>query len=157
MAIWVLKDGQREGPYEEGDIRELIYEGTYGDADPAISDGQYDWTTLGQILDRETSTPEATDDEPPSLEIPPEPEGELAVPEPEPPPIPAAAPEPVAAPGPPQPAPVTVVDFQMPFDSMVFFILKWMVATIIALVILGVIAGIFWGVCLALIAALLHR
>ena len=52
MAIWVIKDGQREGPYEEQDVRELIYEGTYSDTEPAIRDGQFDWTTLGQILRR---------------------------------------------------------------------------------------------------------
>ena len=53
MAIWVIKDRQREGPYEERDVRELVYEGTYTDADPAIRDGQYDWTTLGQVLGRQ--------------------------------------------------------------------------------------------------------
>ena len=47
MAIWVIKDGQREGPYEEQDVRELLYEGTYAESDPAIRDGHLDWSTLG--------------------------------------------------------------------------------------------------------------
>jgi hypothetical protein len=38
---------------------------------------------------------------------------------------------------------VTVVDIQMPFGSMVVFILKWTLAAIPAMIILGIIAAIF--------------
>ena len=38
---------------------------------------------------------------------------------------------------------VTVVDVQMPFGSMVVFILKWTLAAIPAMIILGIIAAIF--------------
>ena len=38
---------------------------------------------------------------------------------------------------------VTVVDVQMPFGSMVMFILKWTLAAIPAMIILGIIAAIF--------------
>ena len=49
---------------------------------------------------------------------------------------------------------VTVVDIQMPFGSMVVFILKWTLASIPALVVLAVIGfvvaavfgGIFWSI-----------
>jgi len=155
MAIWVIKDGQREGPYEEQDIRELIYEGTYGDADAAIRDGQFDWSTLGQILNRQPppaepaylaeepalSPPDASPELPPAEDLP--------------------GPEALADfPPPAEPAPplqVSVVDFQMPFGSMIVFMLKWMVASIAALFILGAIAAIFWGACIALITVILRH
>jgi hypothetical protein len=163
MAIWVIKDGQREGPYEEEDIRELVYEGTYGDADPAIRDGQYDWTTVGHLLGHEMpgfeSTLSAVSESPP-LELPPEEPLPVAT-GPQPPPVPmaepVAAPEPVAPGGPQKPTPVTVVDFQMPFGSMVLFMVKWVIAAIPALLILGAIAAIFWIACVSLLALMLHH
>ena len=153
MAIWVIKDGQREGPYEEQDIRELVYEGTYGDADPAIRDGQYDWTTVGSILGRDMPRFEM-----PSVAVAPLIDVQL-----EPPPMPAAPAPPAAPAAPPapgvspQPMPVTVVDFQMPFGSMVIFMIKWALAAIPAFLILGAVAAFFWGVCLALLAVLFHH
>jgi hypothetical protein len=165
MAIWVIKDGQREGPYEEQDVRELIYEGTYGDADPAIRDGQYDWTTLGQILGHPMPHFESALSAvapPGPLEFPPE-EPIPAGPAPQPPPIPMPAPEAMAAPerispaAPPTPAQVTIVDFQMPFGSMVLFMVKWAIAAIPAMLILGAIVAIFWIGCLAFLALVLHR
>jgi len=165
MAIWVIKDGQREGPYEEQDVRELVFEGTYGDADPAIRDGQYDWSTVGQLLGREMPAFETTFSSAealPMTEAPPQPAAELPVAEPEPPPIPAPLPEPVlpepAVPaGPPVPAAVSIVDFHMPFGSMLIFILKWMFAWVIAMFILGVIAAVFWVACLAFLALLFRH
>lgn len=41
---------------------------------------------------------------------------------------------------------VTVVDVQMPFGSMVVFILKWTLAAIPAMICLGIIAAIFVAV-----------
>jgi hypothetical protein len=49
---------------------------------------------------------------------------------------------------------VTVVDVQMPFGSMVLFILKWTIASIPALIILtligfavaAVLGGVFWSI-----------
>ena len=155
MAIWVIKDGQREGPYEEQDVRELIYEGTYGDADPAIRDGQFGWSTVGQILGRPMPSNESTPaelSEPSPPEVPPgEPIPVAAVTEPQPPPVPVPMPEPVA------PAPVTIVDFQMPFGSMVIFMVKWVIAAIPALLILGALAAMFWMGCMALLALVLHH
>ena len=165
MAIWVIKDSQREGPYEEEDVRELVYEGTYTDSDPAIRDGQLDWSTVGQILGRTPATPAA---EPPALPPPPP-----AAP-PEPPPIPMpgttppAPPAPGSAPPPPPaeaPAPaaparpmeVSVVDFQMPFGSMVLLMVKWALAAIPALLILGALAAVFWISLLGLLSLLLRR
>lgn len=150
MAIWVIKEGQREGPYEEQDVRELVYEGTYRDSDPAIRDGQPDWTTLGQVLRRQPSAP---------AEPPPAP---LAEPAPaaaaEPPAIPTAEAPPAELPPPGAPVPdrpvqVAVVDFQMPFGSMVILMVKWVLASIPALLILCLLAAIFWTMLFALIAA----
>jgi hypothetical protein len=157
MAIWVLKDGQREGPYEEQDVRELIYEGTYNDADSAIRDGQFDWSPLGDLLGRNPvpEPPEA----PPSLPGEPGP-GEFVL-EPvaapaEPAPEAAKPPEPIPPPL-PRPAEVVIVDFKMPFISLVVLMLKWPIATVLAGLILAVIAAIFWGLCFLVLAGLLHH
>jgi hypothetical protein len=165
MAIWVIKDGQREGPYEEQDVRELIYEGTYGDADPAIRDGQYDWTTLGQILGHQMPHFESALSAvgpPVSLEFPPEEPIPASSPsQPPPMPLPPQVANPASEPGtpaaPPAPAQVTIVDFQMPFGSMVLFMVKWAIAAIPAMLILGAIVAIFWIGCLAFMALLLHH
>jgi hypothetical protein len=160
MAIWVIKDGEREGPYEEEDVRELVYEGTYGDADPAIRDGQYDWTTVGQILGHPMPGFESLSalSQPPPAELPPEePLPISTAPAPEPPPVPFPAPEAVAPADSAKPTPVSVVDFQMPFGSMVLFTVKWVIAAIPALLILGIVAAIFWIGCVAFLALLLHR
>ncbi len=149
MAIWVIKDGQREGPYEEQDVRELVYEGTYQETDPAIRDGQYDWTTLGLLLAREraaATAAEAGSSMPPAAET-------AAVERPR---IPAtAAPAPAPVPNMPPSPPtiqVSVVDFDMPFGSMVMLMVKWAIAAIPALVVLGVIAGFLWLCLFALIS-----
>ena len=191
MAIWVIKDGQREGPYEERDVRELVYEGTYSDSDPAIRDGQLDWTTLGRILRRQppasggapVGSTTMVPPPPPHPTIPPEPlpapampapNREVSAPDvrPEPPPVaafPAPEPPPLAAspaPAPPElpgsetqrrPIQVAVVDFEMPFGSMVLLMVKWVLACIPALFILGAIAGIIWTMLFALFAVVAHR
>jgi hypothetical protein len=156
MAIWVIKDGQREGPYEEQDVRELVYEGTYSDAEPAIRDGQVDWTTVGHILGRQPPPP-------PEFVPPPELSTVGA------PPVPAAPGDvPVATDGPPaasarrripvaQSVQVAVVDFQMPFGSMVILMVKWAVAAIPAVLILIAISFLFSSFFLGVLAALFHH
>ena len=51
------------------------------------------------------------------------------------------------------PARVTIVDVQMPFGSMIVFILKWTIASIPALIVLGLLAlalsGVVAGVFMA--------
>jgi hypothetical protein len=159
MAIWVIKDGQREGPYEEQDVRELIYEGTYADSDAAIRDGQFDWSTLGQILGRPPAPSEAAPSEPspaePAPPLPIDSPETTAAQEPQPPPLPAAPP--AIPPAPPLPAPVVVIDFQMPFGSMVLFMVKWVIASIPALLVLFAIAATFWGVFISIVALLLRH
>jgi len=49
---------------------------------------------------------------------------------------------------------VTVVDVQMPFGSMVVFILKWALASIPALIILVILAAVLAGVLGGTLAAL---
>jgi hypothetical protein len=147
MAIWVIKDGQREGPYEDQDVRELVYEGTYSDGDPAIRDGQFDWTSLGLLLGREEAAIQA---------------GEPAPIEPlpaEPPPMPA---EPAPAEAPAAAARhravrVSVIDFDMPFGSMVVLMMKWVLASIPALLILGAVLGFLAVVFLGILSVVVGR
>jgi len=169
MAIWVIKDGQREGPYEEQDVRELVYEGTYRDSDPAIRDGQFDWTTLGKILGHaapQVEAPASSATEPPQPPpMPPElPPASPAAPAAQPLPVPGVAETkaqeltgPEASAGPAQPIRVSVTDFQMPFGSMVVLMVKWVLASIPALLILGAIAAVFWTALFALVAVVLRH
>lgn len=41
---------------------------------------------------------------------------------------------------------VTVVDIKMPFWSMVFFMVKWAIASIPAIIILVIVGSVFFGV-----------
>lgn len=43
------------------------------------------------------------------------------------------------------PTHVTVTDIDMPFMSMVLFMVKWTIATIPALIILAIVGGVFWA------------
>jgi hypothetical protein len=52
---------------------------------------------------------------------------------------------------------VAVVDFQMPFGSMVVFMVKWVIASIPALLILCAIAAIFWTIFISMIAVMLRH
>jgi hypothetical protein len=49
---------------------------------------------------------------------------------------------------------VTVVDIQMPFGSMVVFILKWTLASIPALIILAIVGAVIAGLLGGMMAAL---
>ena len=155
MAIWVIKDGQREGPYEDQDVRELVYEGTYSDCDPAIRDGEFDWTSLGLLLGREEAAGQEV--EPPPIEPPP-PELLPA----EPPPLPVEPAAPAVAQAAPAQAPhravrVSVIDFDMPFGSMVVLMLKWVLASIPALLVLGAVLGFLALMFLGLLSAVAGR
>jgi hypothetical protein len=156
MAIWVIKDGQREGPYDEDDVRELIYEGTYSENDPAIRDGQYDWSTIAQVMDREDGTLPTTAEAPPHLdELEEEPEPDASTLEDD---LPApATPPPLPSPHrAPPPMRVTVSDIDMPFGAMVIFLLKWVGAALIVIMILCAIMGVLWAILFALAAAILR-
>lgn len=158
MAIWVIKDGQREGPYEEQDVRELIYEGTYTDADPAISEGQFYWSTVGDILGHNHLPPDpaSASSVAEATLAPPTEEQALPADEPAAPPVlPAPLPEPPLIPSAePPPLRVTVVDFRMPFGSMIVFMVNWAIASIPALLILGIVAGLCWAACMGILSAL---
>ena len=52
------------------------------------------------------------------------------------------------------PAHVTVVDIQMPFGSMVTFMIKWALAAIPAILILAILGAVVGGVFAGLFAAL---
>jgi hypothetical protein len=56
-----------------------------------------------------------------------------------------------------RPAPVAVVDFDMPFGSMVVFLVKWALAAIPAMFIVGAIATVFWLGFLTLISVVLRH
>lgn len=48
---------------------------------------------------------------------------------------------------------VTVTDIQMPFGSMVFFMVKWAVASIPALIIIVLLGTVFWGVTIGFLSS----
>jgi len=48
---------------------------------------------------------------------------------------------------------VTVTDIDMPFMSMVVFMVKWTIAAIPAFFILAIVGAVFWGVMSALFAS----
>jgi hypothetical protein len=156
MAIWVIKEGQREGPYDEDDVRELIYEGTYSDNDPAIRDGQYDWSTIGNVLDpRPGDLPPVFEGEP-DFDLPEATEApDLPIAAEE-----AAEPEPILLPPPPSAPPppmrVTLSDIEMPFGSMVVFLLKWAAASLVVLLIVGFVMGVLWLILAVMAAAILR-
>lgn len=172
MAIWVFKDGVREGPYEERDIRELIYEGTYRDSDEAIRDGDPAPRTVGEILGRvpgslplpvRSALGEAKPTLPPHVHLPVPAVAAAAV---APPPLPAgngAEPAVTTPPGlaTPLPTQVSVVDFSMPFGSVVVLMVKWALAAIPAFLILATVGAICWMAVVTfaatLFASLLHH
>ena len=49
---------------------------------------------------------------------------------------------------------VTVTDIRMPFGSMVWFMVKWAVASIPALIIIGLLGTIFWGVAIGVLSSM---
>ena len=51
---------------------------------------------------------------------------------------------------------VVVTDVDMPFGSMVRFMVKWSIAAIPALLILLVIGSVLWGILLGMFSALRH-
>jgi hypothetical protein len=157
MAIWVIKDGQREGPYDEDDVRELIYEGTYTDNDPAIRDGQYDWSTIGNVLEPMSADLPPIAESRPDLDFPDEeiaPEAPIiAEPVASAPPPPALPPPPFT---PPPPMRVTVTGVDMPFGSMVTLLFKWAAASFVVLFILGAVLGALWAILAILLATMLR-
>lgn len=52
---------------------------------------------------------------------------------------------------------VVVVDVQMPFGSMVSFMVKWTLASIPAFIILAILGGVIFGVIGGLVAGLVRR
>ena len=49
---------------------------------------------------------------------------------------------------------VTVTDIRMPFGSMVWFMVKWAVASIPALIIIGLLGTVFWGVAIGVLSSM---
>jgi hypothetical protein len=154
MAIWVLKEGRREGPYTDQDVRELVYEGTYTERDSAIRDGQLDWSTVAQILAAPEAAPaESAQSQPPALPspLPAAPGGEDAA-------APLGIPAQVSLiQDDTRPARVEIVDINVPFGSLVMLMIKLMLAAIPALLILGIIMAAAWAFLLGIIALLLRH
>jgi hypothetical protein len=46
----------------------------------------------------------------------------------------------------PKPREVIIIDIDLPFWSMVWFMVKWSIATIPAVIIVVILAGFFWGI-----------
>ena len=49
---------------------------------------------------------------------------------------------------------VTVTDIRMPFGSMVWFMVKWAVASIPALIIIALLGTVFWGVAIGVLSSM---
>jgi hypothetical protein len=58
--------------------------------------------------------------------------------------------------GPPPPMRVTLWDIEMPFGSMVIFLLKWAAAALVVLLILGMVTGLLWLILAVMAAAILR-
>jgi hypothetical protein len=53
--------------------------------------------------------------------------------------------------------PVVVIDFQMPFGSMVGFMVKWTIAAIPAIIILLILGAVLGGAVGGIITSIFHR
>jgi hypothetical protein len=51
---------------------------------------------------------------------------------------------------------VTVSDIDIPFGSMVIFLLKWAGALLVVLLIAGAVMGVVWAILAALVAMILR-
>lgn len=143
MSYYVLKNGQQEGPHDERVVRQLLDAGNFLPSDLAFRDGMSQWWPLGEVLGLQFVPPPLPGGEP-----------LLA-------PAPTVAPA-MALPSPvksrpskdEQPQSVIVTDINMPFGSMVLFIMKWSLAAIPALLLLGVTLALAWGLFMALVAGI---
>ncbi len=59
MNIWIIRDGEKIGPFPDYEIRQKINDGELGSATPAWHEGIADWTTLGEttIFARDFESP----------------------------------------------------------------------------------------------------
>ncbi len=85
MDIWIIRDGEKSGPFHDYEIRRRIGLGELTADSPAWHDGLPEWTTLSEIgLFRDEFT------KPPFVEATEEPEAETELPPATPPPIPGS-------------------------------------------------------------------
>jgi uncharacterized RDD family membrane protein YckC len=62
MEIWIGRDGERHGPYQEEDVRQWLRSGQLGGSDLAWHEGLADWQPLSALFpDEVRSAPPATD------------------------------------------------------------------------------------------------
>jgi uncharacterized RDD family membrane protein YckC len=72
MDIWLIKDGERSGPFHDYEIRRKIGAGDLEASSPAWHEGLPEWTTLSEIaLFREEFIKKPEPEEPPAPSVPP--------------------------------------------------------------------------------------
>ena len=49
MEIWIIKDGERSGPYQDFEVRRRINAGEWDESTPAWHEGMKEWGVLGGI------------------------------------------------------------------------------------------------------------
>ncbi len=49
MDIWIIRDGEKQGPYPDYEVREKIRRGEWTKETPAWHEGRAEWTQLGEI------------------------------------------------------------------------------------------------------------
>ena len=57
MAIYVQRQGEEYGPYEDADVKKHLAEGFLLSSDLARSDGDQDWTRLDDLVDARSRPP----------------------------------------------------------------------------------------------------
>ena len=66
MEIYVQKDGQRQGPYSEGQIRTGVDRGEFKPDDPAWAMGETSWQTLAALISLDVHQPPPLNKQPTS-------------------------------------------------------------------------------------------
>lgn len=145
MSYYVLKGREQEGPHDERTLRQFLDEGKYLATDLAFRDGMSQWQPLSVVLGLQFAPPPLPSQEPAPTTTTPPPTA----------PLPLIAPEkiqPIS--GPALPQAIVISDINMPFGSMVLFILKWSLAAIPAMLLLGATLTVTWALLMAFVAGI---
>lgn len=78
MNIYILRDGQKIGPFSEEAVRTLLQQGDVEEEDLACRQGASEWEPLNKVLETPSDSPAETPAEPPPPIHEPEPEPEPA-------------------------------------------------------------------------------
>lgn len=73
MEVWIGRDGERHGPYQEEQVKEWLRSGQLSPADLGWYDGLADWQALSVLFPLDKPQPAANPYAPPPLQAEPEP------------------------------------------------------------------------------------